>query len=85
MPESNPDAPLMGDSDIPSGGVRESEAEESMSGDPESAASDGDTSEPVTEAVPETSDEHTLVGERTVGEDGTYVTEAEPGTSSDKS
>jgi hypothetical protein len=56
-----------------------------MSGNPESAAGDGDTSEPVTEAVPEASDEHTLVGERTVGEDGPYATKAEPGSSSDKS
>ena len=85
VPEQNPDAPLMGDSAVPSVGVRESEAEETMTGDPETSAADGDTSEPVTEAVPEASDEHTLVGERTVGEDGTYATEAEPGTSSDKS
>jgi hypothetical protein len=69
----------MGERDISSVGVRESEAEESMSGNPESATSDGDTLEPVTEAVPEASDEHTLVGERAVGEDGTYATEAEPG------
>jgi segregation and condensation protein B len=85
VPESNSDAPLMGERDISSVGVRESEAEESMSGNPESATSDGDTLEPVTEAVPEASDEHTLVGERAVGEDGTYATEAEPGSSSDKS
>ncbi len=85
VPESNPDAPLKGESDISSVGVRESETEESMSGNPEGAAGDGDTSEPVTEAVPEASDEHTLVGERAVGEDGTYATEAEPGSSSDKS
>jgi segregation and condensation protein B len=85
VPESNTDAPLMGESDIPTVGVRESEAEGSMSGNPESAVGDDDTSEPVTEAVPEASDEHTLVGERTVGEDGTYATEAEPGSSSDKS
>lgn len=85
VPESDADAPVMGEGDIPSGGVRESEAEESMSGNPESASSDGDTSEPVTEAVPEASDEHTLVGERAVGEDGTYATEAEPGSSSEKS
>ena len=84
VPESNPDAPLMGEADVPSVGVRESEAEETMTGNPETSAVDGDTSEPVTEAVPEASDEHTLVGERTVDEDGTYATEAEPGTSSDK-
>jgi segregation and condensation protein B len=61
---------------------------------PESASSDEpiteavpeqNTSEPVTEAVPESSGDHTLVGERTVGEDGTYATEAEPGSPSNKS
>jgi segregation and condensation protein B len=85
VPESDPDAPLMGDSDVPSVGVRESEAEDVMTGNTETGASDGDTSESVTEAVPEVSNEHTLVGERSVAEDGTYATEAEPGSSSDKS
>ena len=76
--------------DISAAGVRESEAEAVMSNNPvgdtsgEQMPGEGDTSEPVTEAVPEASDEHTLVGERTVGEDGTYATEAEPGSPSDK-
>jgi segregation and condensation protein B len=90
VPEQNSDAPLLGDTDVPAVGVRESEAEavmaEDRAGETANGAmpADGDTSEPVTEAVPEASDEHTLVGERAVGEDGTYTTEAEPG-SSDKS
>ncbi len=53
--------------------------------DPKRRAVDGDTSEPVTEAVPEAGGDHSLVGERTVGEDGTYATEAEPEASGDKS
>jgi len=77
VPEA--DAELKGETDVPPEGVRESEAEETMTGNPETSAVDGDTSEPVTEAVPEATDEHTLVGERTVDGDGTYATEAEPG------
>ncbi len=91
IPEANPEAPLMGDIDIPAAGVRESEAEAIMADNPvgelsdEQMPGDGDTSEPVTEAVPEASDEHSLVGERTIPEDGTYATEAEPETSPEKS
>ena len=87
VPEQNDDAPLLGDTDIPSDGVRESEAEAAMAetSDPETSSVDGDTSEPVTEAVPEAGGDHSLVGERTVGEDGTYATEAEPEASGDKS
>jgi segregation and condensation protein B len=91
VPEQNGDAPLRGETDIPAEGVRESEAEGVMAGNPVSETSgermpgDGDTSEPVTKAVPEVSDEHSLVGERAVAEDGTYATEAEPGSPSDKS
>ena len=87
VPEQNGDAPLMGDVDVPSVGVRESEAEPAMAETPASddAPGEGDSSEPVTEAVPEAGRDHTLVGERTVGEDGTYATEAEPGSPNDKS
>jgi segregation and condensation protein B len=91
LPEQNTDAPLHGEYDIPSVGVRESEAEAIMAENPVSETNgehlpgEGDASEPVTEAVPEASDEHTLVGERAVSEDGTYATEAEPGSSSEKS
>jgi hypothetical protein len=53
--------------------------------DPETSATEGDTSEPVTEAVPEASGDHSLVGERAVGENGTYATEAEPELPGDKS
>ena len=76
-------ADLVGETDIPSAGVRESEAEAVMAENPASDIAadengDGDTSEPVTEAVPESSGEHSLVGERTMGEEGTFATEAEP-------
>ncbi len=83
--------PEQDDTDITADGVRESEAEAIMAANPVSETSgeqmpgDGDTSEPVTEAVPEVSNENSLVGERTVSEDGSYATEAEPGSSSDKS
>jgi hypothetical protein len=46
---------------------------------------EGDTSEAVTEAVPEVGDEHSLTGDRTGSEDGTYATEAGPEASSEKS
>jgi segregation and condensation protein B len=91
VPEQNSDAPLLGDTDVPAVGVRESEAEAVMAEDRaaeiaiDALPADGDTSESVTEAVPEASHEHTLVGDRKVGEDGTYATEAEPGSSSEKS
>jgi segregation and condensation protein B len=87
LPEQNGDAPLMGDTDASEGGARESEAEAVMAetSDPETSATEGDTSEPVTEAVPEASGDHSLVGERAVGENGTYATEAEPELPGDKS
>jgi segregation and condensation protein B len=43
-----------------------------------------DESEPVTEAVPEGSDANPLVGDTTMPADGTYATEAEAGSSSEK-
>ncbi len=91
MPEQDANAPLEDETDIPAEGVRESEAEAVMATNPvgessgEQMPGDGDTSEPVTEAVPEVSDEHSLVGERTVGDEGTFATEAEPDSSSEKS
>jgi hypothetical protein len=77
----------MGETDVPNAGVRESEAEGVMAetSDPETSAAEGDTSEPVTEAVPEAGGDHSLVGERTMGDDGTYATEAEPELPGDKS
>ena len=90
VPEQSSDAPLLGDTEVPAVGLRESEAENVMAKDlasqiaNDAMQADGDTSEPVTEAVPEVSREHTLVGERTVGEDGTYATEAEPGLPTEK-
>ena len=91
VPEQDANAPLEDETDIPADGVRESEAEAVMAGNPvretsgEQMPGDGDTSEPVTEAVPEASDEHSLVGERTVGDEGTFATEAEPESPSEKS
>ena len=90
VPGQNSHASSENEADISADGVRESEAEAVMSNNPvgdtsgEQMPGEGDSSEPVTEAVPEASDEHTLVGERTVGEDGAYATEAEPGSPSDK-
>ncbi len=40
--------------------------------------SSADEGEPVTEAVPETNPDHSLMGDHTVNEDGTYASEAEP-------
>ncbi len=80
----------MGETEVPAEGVRESEAEAVMAGHPdggltdEPLAGEGDTSEPVTEAVPEASNEHSLVGERIVSEEGIFITEAEPADSSEK-
>ena len=91
VPEQNADASLHDDSDSAAEGVRQSEAEAVMAENPiggtsgEPMPGDGDTSEPVTEAVPEISGSHSLVGERATAEDGSYATEAEPGSSSDKS
>src|SRR5580704_8880557 len=91
VPDQDANAPWEDETDIPADGVRESEAEAVMAGNPvretsgEQMPGDGDTSEPVTEAVPEASDEHSLVGERTVGDEGTFATEAEPESPSEKS
>jgi segregation and condensation protein B len=91
VPGQNSDTPASGETDIPTDGVRESEAEAVMATNSvsensgESMPGERDSSEPVTEAVPEVSDEHSLVGERAIAEDGSYATEAEPGTPSDKS
>jgi segregation and condensation protein B len=91
VPEQNGDTPLMGETDVPTDGVRESEAEAVMAANPNGGISEepqpgeGDTSEPVTEAVPEASGEHSLVGERTVSDEGTFVTEGEPEAPSEKS
>ncbi len=46
--------------------------------------SGADESEPVTEAVPESSDANPLVGDSTMPDDGTYATEAEAGGSTEK-
>ena len=80
VPESNGDAPLMGDTDTPADGVRETEADTTSEGNQAEATPDAadNENEPVTEAVPEASDDHSLMGERTVSHDGTYATEAEP-------
>jgi segregation and condensation protein B len=90
VPEQSSDGELTGETDMPSVGFRESEAEAVMGESPASElavdeSGEGDTSEPVTEAVPESSGDHSLVGERAVGEEGTFATEAEPEASSDKS
>ncbi len=91
VPEAAQHAPLMGETDISAEGVRESEADAVSDAPPEeptlATTTEGDDSaaEPVTEAVPEASAEHSLVGERNMSDEGTYATEAEPGSSSDKS
>jgi segregation and condensation protein B len=91
VPEAGQEAPLMGETDIPNVGTRETEADAVSDASPEeptlSTATEGEeaAAEPVTEAVPEASAEHSLVGERTVGHEGTFATEAEPGSSQEKS
>ncbi len=89
VPEQNPDGELMGQTDVPQSGLRESEAEAVMAEHPatETQENSGENppSEPVTEAVPEASGDHTLIGERTVSDEGTFATEAEPEAQSEKS
>ncbi len=91
VPEQDAGAPLVGETDIPDAGVRESEAEEVMAENPSGGVTDdlmpgkGDASEPVTEAVPEASADHSIVGERAGSEEGTFATEAEPESPTEKS
>jgi hypothetical protein len=52
--------------------------------EPPLVASGPDESKPVTEAVPESSSASPLTGDSTIPADGTYATEAEAGSSPEK-
>jgi segregation and condensation protein B len=90
VPGQDPHSKLMGETTVSDAGANESEAEAAMGETPvgeasnEKPSADDTDPEPVTEAVPEASNEHTLIGERSVSHEGTFATEAEP-ESSEKS